>query len=359
MRRVNINDLTPGMIAAEDIFTIDNRLVFPKGLILDEKTIRKLDQYAILNILIEDETAESVLGTPKEAIAYSEKVKSSPEFKKFKAEFESDVDNFKSMVNDIVIKGSPLKVDDLMQSALSVLDLNSTTGSLLDMMHCMRDYDDATFAHCMNVALICNVMARWLRMNDDEIKTATVSGLLHDIGKTKIPDEIIKKPGKLTPEEYEIIKKHPRLGYDMLKDSKLSPDILNAVLLHHERCDGTGYPAGLHGNLITTYARIVSIADVYDAMTSARVYRGPLCPFKTIEMFEDEGFSKYDPRFMLNFLENVVNTYLLNTVRLSNGDTGTIVYINKEKLSSPTVKTSSEDFLDLSKLMDIRIEDIL
>ncbi len=355
MRRVNTSQLQPGMVTAEDVYSLDDQLIIPKGLILDLKTIEKLGYYSILAVRVEDEVAEVA---PEPHYTYTERIRETPEFQQFQAEFEEDVDNFKSMINDVIVKGSPLNMDDLMHETLSVLDVSQTTGNMLDMLHCMRDYDDATYAHCINVALICNVLARWLRLSEEDIKLATVSGLLHDIGKTRIPDEIIKKPGKLTAAEYKLVQKHPYLGYQMLKDSTLDPLILNAVLMHHERCDGTGYPMGLHGNHISTYARLVSIADVYDAMTSARVYRDALCPFRTIEIFEDEGLQKYDPQYILIFLENVVNTYLLNDVILTNGDKGTIVYINKNKLSSPTVKTASK-FVDLSKETGIKIEALL
>jgi len=358
MKRVGSAFLVPGMVTAEDIYNYNNQLIIPKGMVLDDKTIAKLDYYSILSVRIEDEKVSVSTESKEYSRSYSERVKESPEFVKFRKEFDEDVQNFKNAINDVVLKGAPLDVDKLVNQTLNILDIGATTPNLLDMLHCMREYDDATYVHSMNVALICNVMARWLRMSDEEIKTATTAGLLHDIGKTKIPDEIIKKPAKLTPQEYSVVKRHPQAGYEMLKKSSLDPQILNAVLMHHERCDGSGYPLGLTGNQLPTFAKMVSIADVYDAMTSARVYRGPLCPFKTIEIFEEEGLQKYDPHFIMSFLENVVNTYLLNSVKLSNGDKGTIVYINKDRLSAPTIRTDS-DFIDLSHRTDIKIEAII
>lgn len=358
MKRIGTANLVPGMVTAEDIYNYNNQLIIPKGLVLDDKTIAKLDYYSILSVRIEDDKANVDDSSQEYARSYSEKVKESPEFVKFKAEFDEDVDNFKRVINDVVLKGSPLDVDKLMNHTLNVLDIGATTPNLLDMLHCMREYDDATYVHSMNVALICNVLARWLRMTDEEVTKATISGLLHDVGKTQIPDDIIKKPAKLTPDEFALVQRHPQAGYEILKKSSLSNDILNAVLMHHERCDGTGYPLRLTGRQIPTFARLVAIADVYDAMTSARVYRGPLCPFKTIEVFEDEGLQKYDTQFIMTFLENVVNTYLLNSVRLNNGEKGTIVYINKDKLSAPTVRTET-DFIDLSHRKDLYIEAII
>lgn len=357
MRRVNTADLIPGMVTAEDVLSYNNQLILPKGLILNDTTITKLAFYSILQVKVEDAT-EDVIDSIDTEPSYTEKIRKSPEFIKFKKEFESDVDSFKNVINDVVEKGTPLDIDKLMNHTLNILNPAWTTPNIFDMLHCMREYDDATYIHCMNVALICNVFARWLRLSEEEIRNATISGLLHDIGKTKIPDSIVKKPGKLTDEEYNTIKRHPQEGYMMLKSSSLPDGIRNAVLMHHERCDGTGYPLGLTGDKIGAYAKIVSIADVYDAMTSARVYRGPLCPFKAISLFESEGLQRYDPKYILVFLENVVNTYLLNKVRLNNGLVGKIVFINKEHLSSPTIQTD-HGFLDLSIHPELNIEDII
>lgn len=357
MKRVNTADLVPGMITAEDVLSYNNQLILPKGLILTDKTITKLAFYSILQVRVEDDA------TPLASLAdfdfsYMEKIKKSTEFIQFKQEFESDVSEFKDAINDVIEKGAPLDVSKLMNYTLNILDPSLTSPNIFDMLHCMKEHDDATYIHCMNVALICNVFARWLRLDEEEIRNVTLGGLLHDIGKTMIPDQIIKKPGKLTAQEYNTIKRHPLEGYRMLQNSELSENILNAVLMHHERCDGSGYPLGLTGEKISSYAKIVAIADVYDAMTSARVYRGPLCPFKAIALFESEGLQKYDVRYILTFLENVVNTYLLNTVRLNNGVTGKVVYINKMHLSAPTIQTE-HGFLDLDIHPELNIEDII
>ena len=128
--------------------------------------------------------------------------------------------------------------------------------------------------------------------------------------------------------------------------------------MHHERCDGTGYPLKLKGPQIDKFAKAVAIADVYDAMTSARYYRGPLCPFIAISMFEEEGFQRYDSEMIIAFLHNIVNTYLLNTVRLNTGETGEIIFINSTHLSRPTIKVGN-DYIDLSKCPGVYIQEII
>lgn len=356
MRRLSTSALTPGMIVAEDVYTYNNQLIFPKGLVLTDKAITRMEFYSILYVRVEDVSAipDEIEPVP----SYSEKVKATPEFKHFKKVFEADIDTFKSAINDVIDKGAPLKVDRLLSQTMELISNNNSYVNVFDMLHNMRQYDDSTYVHCVNVALICNVFARWLRMSIEETKTATMCGLLHDIGKLMIPDNIIKKPGKLTTQEYRIVQKHCQEGYKILGPTSLDIHIKNAALMHHERCDGSGYPYGLTANRIDYYAKMVSIADVYDAMTSARIYRGPLCPFVVISVFENEGLQKYDARFIMTFLENIVNTYLLNRVRLSNGIEGDIIYINRDHLSAPTIKCGNQ-YIDLSSRPDIHIEEII
>lgn len=357
MRKVNVSNLVPGMITAEDVFNYDNQLIVPKGQILNDKAITKLTFYSVFQVRVEDEVVQEQ--NPEfNGPSYMEKLSKSPEFVEFKKEFEEDVSNFKNVLNDVVKRGAPLEIDNFMSQTFHVLSADRSLTGIFDMLQCMREYDDETYIHSMNVALICNVFARWLRFDEAEIRLATISGLLHDIGKTQIPDKIIQKPSKLTGLEYNVVKNHPQKGYDMIKDSHFPDCVKNAVLMHHEKCDGSGYPKGLSREQIDPYAKLVAIADVYDAMTSSRIYRGPLCPFKAIALFESEGLQKYDTQFILTFLENIVNSYLLNRVRLNNGVIGKIVYVNKHKWSAPTIQTE-HGFLDLSIHPELEIEEII
>lgn len=242
---------------------------------------------------------------------------------------------------------------------MDLLSSQKSSFGVFDMLHNMRQFDDLTYAHSMNVSLICNVFAQWLGFSAEEQELATACGMLHDIGKLKIDDSIIKKPGKLTEEEFKAIKAHPVEGYKILQHQDISEHIKNSALMHHEKCDGKGYPLGLQTDKIDSYARLVAIADVYDAMTSARVYRGAMCPFTVIKVFEDEGLHKYDAVYIMTFLENVVNTYIDSRVLLSNGQIATVKWIDKSKLSKPMVQLSNGNFLELAKQPDIRIMKIL
>jgi putative nucleotidyltransferase with HDIG domain len=288
----------------------------------------------------------------------TESIEKTPEYKKFKRRYENTMDDMSKHLSDIVQKNAPIDVDNMLKDTLNILKASDSKLSMFTMMSTLKSYDDSTFNHSLNVALICNILGGWLGLPESDCELLTSCGLFHDIGKLLIPDKIIKKPGKLTDEEYEIIKTHPRKGYDLLTKQNVDIHIQYAALMHHEKCDGSGYPLGLIDNQIDWCAQIVTIADIYEAMTAKRVYRDPLSPFTVIENFERDGLKKYNPKFLLTFLENVVNSYMNCRVRLSNGEQGDIVYINRVNLSKPLVKTK-DNFIDLSKKSDINIESIL
>ena len=356
MHKTAISDLVPGMVVAENVITFRNQLLYPAGYRLTDKAITKLEFYSIPFIFTEDESDHF---TYSEMKTYSERVRSAPEFQHFAEEFEKDVYKFKNFINDVVKKNAPLDINDILQNTLALLHHSTKNVHILEMINNMRQYDDSTYAHSINVALISNVLATWLRMNEDEIYLVTQCGLLHDIGKIKVPDNIIKKPGRLTDEEFNIVKTHPFSGYEILSKHKLNPHIANCAMMHHERADGSGYPYGLTDEKIDTYAKIIAIADVYDAMTSARVYRGAMCPFKVVNILESEGLSKYDTHYLLTFIENILNTYIKSNVRLSDGRSGEVIMINKHSLSRPLIRCGAY-YIDLSKEPDaVYIEEIL
>ncbi|MBR1930745.1 MAG: HD-GYP domain-containing protein [Lachnospiraceae bacterium] len=359
MKRIPTIELVPGMKVAQNVLNFNRQLIVSQGTVLTDNLITKLDAYGILDVYIEEEPKEPPQPVaPPHVSSYSERVKSSPVFQQFKEDYEHNIDSFRDAINNVVEKNIQLDVKKLLSDSLEVISNSNGQIGVLDMLHNMREYDDSTFAHCMNVGLICNVFANWLKMNEEEVELATACGLLHDIGKLLVPRSIITKPGKLSAEEYAAIQKHPVRGYDMLVEQNVDEHICNAALMHHERSDGTGYPGRLAGDQIDKYARIVAIADVYDAMTAARVYRGPMCPFRVIEIFESEGFQRYDVQYLLVFLENVVNTYLQNRCRLNNNQTGEIIYINREKFSRPVVKCGNQ-YLNLLEHPELSIVEIL
>lgn len=359
MRRVLTSDLLPGMRAAEDIYSFNNQMIIPKNTELDDKMITRLEFYSILAVRIFDEDENvPTFGKIDSSSSYSQRLKSSLQFKNFEQSYLRTTEFFSQSLNLIANEEGEINTSSLMSNVTNLLSKCDNSISVMDMLHNMNQYDDLTYIHSINVAIIANVFASWLHLGSEDREILTMGGLLHDIGKLKVSDKIISKPGKLTDSEYEMVKTHALHGYKILKNQKLDPRIKECALMHHERCDGSGYPMGLKSDDISPYAKIIAIADVYDAMTSARVYRGPLCPVYVISVFEDEGFQKYDTRYLLPFLEHIATTYMNNRVRLSNGMEGEIVYLNPHRYSRPMIKTGNT-FIDLTKSPDIYIEELL
>jgi len=365
MGKVHISKLTPGMILEADAYNEADQLILPEGLKLTDKTIGKLTFYGIQNVLIldcpdmpADDAEEEEIETDPEKMSYSQRLKQTEEYKVFKENFENTVGELKSFLSDVVERNIPPDTTSIMDNITEMLHPPTGDVNVFDMIRNMKQYDDLTFAHSLNVGLICNVFGKWLGLNPEQIEIATQCGVMHDIGKLKIPETIIKKPAKLTDEEYTVVKTHPAEGYKLLKDYDINIHVKLAAYQHHEKVDGSGYPLGLTGDKMDMYAKMVAIADVYEAMTAVRIYRGSLSPFQVIEVFEQEGLQKYDTRMIMVFLENIVNTYLLNRVRLSDGREGDIVFINKQRLSKPVIKCGDE-FVDLMKEPGISIVSIL
>jgi len=202
------------------------------------------------------------------------------------------------------------------------------------------------------------VFAAWLGMNKTETANLITAGLLHDLGKLKIPLEILHKKGRLTDEEFEIMKSHTVVGYRLLQNQNIPEEMKLAALMHHERIDGSGYPIGAKDKQINEYAKIIAICDIYDAMTANRVYRGRICPFEVIKQFEVSSFGELDTNYLLTVLKNIAYTYFGSWVRLSNGISAEIVYIHQNDLSRPIVR-AGDTLIDIQKTPGVTIIDVM
>ena len=156
--------------------------------------------------------------------------------------------------------------------------------------------DSYTERHSLNVRSYCSRIARRLAVSPDELETVEIAAVLHDVGKIGVPDAILAKPGPLTPHEFEIIQQHPVIGVGILRNVTLLQRVLPAILHHHERWDGGGYPAGLAGERIPRAARILHVADALDAMLSRRVYKPPLSPQQARAELTDQRGRQFDPQ---------------------------------------------------------------
>lgn len=232
-------------------------------------------------------------------------------------------------------------------------------GGVLDYLYDVKLHSDYTFQHSVHVAVITGIFSSWLNYSGDEYRNLVMAGLLHDIGKISVPLSILNKPGRLLDAEFDAIKKHSEEGYNLFKNSdEIFEGTKMGVLQHHERIDGSGYPFGVKGAEIHEYAKIVAVADIYDAMTSDRAYRRKLTPFAAMEVIEDEIHNKLDANICFCILDNMRNYFIGIDVLLSNGQKGKIIAMPSQAWMTPLVRTYDGMFLDL-ETEDISIVDVI
>ena len=392
--------LTAGMVAAKDIVTKHGQTIVCKGTVLTDTLIARLSFYRIDSIYVEDlpkpkeeeapqepevtepsitasvatvlEPEPVVSTTPQEEVAptvsrpsardtmaYTQKIKNTPEFLDFQVSYSKNIALLTKVLDQIIAGDYSFSFDELLNEA-GHLYHGKTNLEILDLLHTIRAVDDSVYAHSLNVALVSRTIGRWLRLSKEDLNVLTLAGLLHDIGKLSIPEEVLNKQGKLTDEEFDMIRQHPLTGNRMLKNIPgIDRRILAATLQHHERSDGSGYPRHLQQDEIDDFAAIVAIADVYDAMTAARTYRAPLCAFQVIESFERDGFQKYNPKFILQFLDHIASAYQNGRVVLSDGRSCRVIYINHRTLSKPMIQFDDGSVIDLSLQKDLHITSVL
>lgn len=357
MKQIPVSELVPGMVTAEDVLTYDFTLIIPKGIVLTETIISRLEGYSIYYININDEIADElsqpIIGMPQlqdepSLLTSKERIRNSTQFQHFSNDFAQCTEHFRDNVMKSLYHNQPFFANELVEETMQMMKQEHSDISVFDMLLNLKNYDDSIYAHCIDVALISNILSKWLHFSEEDQRMATACGLFHDVGKFLLPSGVLRKPGKLTPDEFSIIKTHTIEGFHMLNRYDNIPlPVKNAALMHHEKCDKSGYPYGLGSDEIDNFAKIVTIADIFDAMTSERVYRKAMCPFSVIKHFEDDGIQKYELKYILTFLENVANSYLNHRVTLTNGMEGDVIFINRDSYSRPVIRTTADEIIDL------------
>ncbi|HOQ17156.1 MAG TPA: HD-GYP domain-containing protein, partial [Defluviitaleaceae bacterium] len=268
-KKVHISQCAELDILFEDIVSQYGTLILPKGAVINEYIIQKLKEFGIEYVYIFDRNREKIF----------------PDYESFEERFDENIDKIKYLMNEI-IRGKKLDYNELNRITDDVIVAWDNPEYVMNYLKKIHDKDDYTYYHCINVSFYSALIASYLKLPKEEIKTVIQAALLHDLGKVKIPLELLNKKEKLTVEEFNEIKKHAVYGYEIVKnDDEILDAIKDVILMHHEREDKSGYPLGLSGEELSIYSKIVSVADVYDAMTSNRPYRKALTPFDAFNEF--------------------------------------------------------------------------
>lgn len=203
----------------------------------------------------------------------------------------------------------------------------------------LKTADNYTYMHSVAVCALMVALARQLKLSDEQTQLAGMAGLLHDLGKAAIPQVVLNKPGKLTDQEFDMVRRHPVDGYSMLQDGgRVANAVLDACLHHHEKMDGTGYPDKLKGEDISVIARMTAICDVYDAITSDRPYKHGWDPAQSLRRMAEWTTDHFDPRLFQAFVKSIGIYPIGSLVRLSSGHIGVVTGHSPAALTQPTVK---------------------
>lgn len=340
MKIVARMELKPGMVLGEGVFYQD-RCIFPTDTVLDDEIIGKLKRYSIMCVTIKENI--DLATTRYEKIRYDVK------FQNFEKAFSSALLQFKHLMKEFLQTKNKIEDDKLLQIYYDLYTYIPSGSVMLDYLYTMMpSEDELTYTHCLSSALLSGTLADWLSMNEESRKTLILCGFYYDIGKLLLPYQLLWKPGKLTPEEYETVKQHTIIGYDLIKNLNIRQHVKNAVIMHHERIDGSGYPFHLNASTIDIYARYMAIVDAYIAMAAPRSYRAALTPLQIIGNFE-KNIDKYDAELLLPIMKRIADAQIGNHVVLENGSEWEVFIIHPMTLSRPLLKNKENEFYDLAE----------
>lgn len=322
MRLEFIERVKSGEVLARSILTNDGKVLLNAGVVLTENYINKLKDLNVYHLYLEDERLSDI---NNEDIILNE----------LKIEAVKNISNiYKNVsVHDTIdIKETYKSMENLVEH---IMEIDSVNVNLLDI----KTHDNYTYLHSIDTAILSGFLGKGLGLCKDELIKLGMASMLHDIGKTKILSSILNKKEALTEEECIEIKKHPEYGEDILKTQYSIPsDVIIAIKQHHERVDGKGYPLGLKDNAISKIAKIVSVCDVYDAVSSDRSYREKFSPSDAYELILAGSGNMFDEE-VVNKFKCTFSVFPLGTcIKLSNGVEGYVIKQNKNFPDRPVIR---------------------
>lgn len=353
MKEITVDSLKLGMIISSDIFNDLGNIILSEGTEINERHLEYFKTHKIDYIYVDDEFKNY-----EDLNAY--KVIASDKYKSINTHYGQVLEEFKRFYFQVQNKDFDYELETLEQELVPLIDHLLNDNDILGSMRLVSFRESYHFTHAVNVAMLGAMLGKWLNLDREVIQMIAIAGLLHDIGKTQVPQDLLFKTTRLTLMEMEQVKAHSKLGYESLKSNKKIPkEVLGAVLFHHERSDGSGYPSGLKEDQIPYLARIIGVVDVFDAITSDRIYKNGISSFQAFSVIKDESFSGLDPTISDVFLSNIASHFINNKVELSNGKIGEVVYVNRYALNRPLIKLENGDFVDLSTDYSLDVKDVL
>lgn len=370
--RVNTENLIPELTLAQPVYTNDMALLANKDTNISWALITKLKSHNIVNVLVYetsyiDELAHEIVYDNGESISIESNKNADildsdvpTDYKvcmeKFKQNYMANITNVKYLFEDIQ-NSDKLDTEEILNLCDDCLEMLPHKGDIFTFLNAIESKDNITYRHSYNVSLICNVFGHWLKMSRADIEMLTLAGLLHDIGKLQIENTVLNKVDPLTDLEFAIIKTHVLKSYKIVSKYDIPEPVKQGILMHHERLDGSGYMTGAKNYQINFIARLIAIADMYDALTKDKPYR-----------------KKYSPLNVLYYLQSLITSLdvsLINTLtykigksfegkraKLNTDEICTIVHISKSNINKPLINLNGK-LIDLSQNKDFFIRSIL
>lgn len=270
--------------------------------------------------------------------------------------------NFNSsskMVKNImqkIIADEEFELEPVQNTVAECVDSILHNPDALMLLSNIKNADEYTAEHCLRVSIMSIAFGKYLGMSKEELQCVGIGAMLHDVGKMKIPDEILNKPGKLSPAEFCVMKDHAVEGFKILKDKKfLSPGVTDIAHSHHEKMDGSGYPRGLLAHQISRYAKIVTVVDTFDAITSERIYSGAETPSQAFKVLRENSGTQFDKTIAAEFI-NWMGVYPVGSiVEMQTGEIGVVIRVHQEQKLKPRILlvTDEEKVKGFQKVVDL------
>ncbi|WP_024611912.1 MULTISPECIES: HD-GYP domain-containing protein [unclassified Pseudoalteromonas] len=348
MKILPISQLLPGMFVQNVTKQTGKIKVKSQGWVKTQTSIDKLIKAGILEVEIDpDKTLIDSVPEKEPVKTPSVKIKRDPWQKAHSAEQEMGkakklYDEAKTLqikaFKDIKA-GRDIDIAPFRELASGFMDSVFRNQDALACLTQMRQKDAYLLEHSINVSILMSIFAKHLGIEKEIIEQLTTGALLHDIGKIKIPDEILNKPGRFTDDEFTIMKNHALYSKEILEESGLTGVAVDIAGMHHERLDGKGYPFGKKGDEISQYVRMASIVDVYDALTAERVYKAGMEPIKAFKILKDGCPDSFDPVLLTKFIQCIGIHPVGTLVKLSSQKVGLVTESNPTAPLKPVVKT--------------------
>jgi HD-GYP domain-containing protein (c-di-GMP phosphodiesterase class II) len=263
-------------------------------------------------------------------------------------------EEFRNMFH-AVREGGKVPVDDIREMIIPSIHQVTDTPHFFDILSGIQAKDDYTYRHNIGVGVISTMIGKWLGLSGEELSLLALAATLHDLGKVKIEDDILNKPGKFTEEEYAEMKRHTIFGYELLcKENDIPERVALVALQHHERENGGGYPYGLTGEHLDYYSKIVGVADIFHAMTSKRIYKDAMPLFQVMRLMMEEGFGHLEPKICHLFVKRMMEMSIGSSAIMSDDRMATIIQVHDDDPMRPFVMVG-DSFYDLRQYRDIHL----